>query len=186
MKASNTLLTIFFLAIALFAAAQATSPIPELSTEVQHIVEKMAEYNVLEGESGPAGIASTGPTAQWHRYERLNAIATHDELLALTQHINAVVRCYAFETLAARKDTSVFRILIKHLNDRALVIEPSGCEELSTEVREFMYGLVNPLNHHIGFYTLTPQEQKTSDSMFLYIEQMHADIKKQLRPKKHK
>jgi hypothetical protein len=69
---------------------------PVLSKKLKTLLHKMAAENVLMGSG--VGFAGIRPE-QWDRYEKLSRMATDDQLLALTNDTNAVVRCYAFQAL---------------------------------------------------------------------------------------
>jgi len=77
-------------------------------------IEKIAIENKVFGQY--IGIVGT-PTEQYKRFEEVKDKATKEQLAELTDHSNAVVRCYAFWALADRKEDNLFEILLKHLND---------------------------------------------------------------------
>ncbi|MBK9962980.1 MAG: hypothetical protein IPP06_17140 [Saprospiraceae bacterium] len=92
--------------------------------EIEKIVNGIAKDNVLKSEGvGYAGIR----TDQWDRYIALKEHATNEELIALTDHKNGVIRCYSFEALATRKDSNIYSVLIKHLTDTAIIPTFQGC-----------------------------------------------------------
>lgn len=94
--------------------------------DLKKIVDGLEKGNRVEsshiGEGG-------SPSKQWDKYEQLKKVATIDQLVALTDHKNSAVRCYAFQALAAKRSDKVFSILLKHLNDTSVVHTQSGCTE---------------------------------------------------------
>lgn len=64
---------------------------------------------------------------QRERFDRLKAEATAEELLALTDDPNPVLRCYAFLALADNHHPEVFAVLLRHLADEEEVEVVSGC-----------------------------------------------------------
>lgn len=64
---------------------------------------------------------------QRERFDQLKAEATAEELLALTDDPNPVLRCYAFLALADNHHPEVFAVLLRHLADDEEVEVLSGC-----------------------------------------------------------
>ncbi|HKO52826.1 MAG TPA: hypothetical protein VJV79_34195 [Polyangiaceae bacterium] len=94
-----------------------------LSPELEEIVAGIAEGDRVE--SSTVGLA--GRSSQWPKYERLKELATVPQLIGLTDHENAAVRCYSFQALAAKSSARVFDVLLKHLRDNEQVSTQQGC-----------------------------------------------------------
>lgn len=95
-----------------------------LSPEVLAIVSRIAKTNSLM--SAHVGIVGKR-TKQYDDFEELARIAGHDALVALTDHPNAVVRCYAAWGLIRYRNVDVLPIVLRHLDDTACVRTHSGC-----------------------------------------------------------
>jgi hypothetical protein len=114
--------------------------------DVKTIVAKLAEGDRVEDVR--IGIAGT-LSMQWVRFEYLKKIASPQELVALTRHKNAVVRCYAFRALVDKKPDKVFSVLLQHLHDTTMVTTQSGCTGLTMQTRAYFLMIAN----------LTPEQQ---------------------------
>lgn len=88
------------------------------------LVADIAKENVLMG--GAVGIDG-GRSDQFNRFDLLRSNATDQELIALTDDTNAVVRCYAFQALVEKNYIDVFPIVISHLSDTAKIRMLNGC-----------------------------------------------------------
>src|SRR5689334_6569556 len=88
------------------------------------LVVDIAKTNVLMG--GAVGIEGRRPE-QWDRFDLLRVKATDKELIDLTDDTNAVVRCYAFQALAAKNYVDVYPIVLCHLSDTTTVHTLNGC-----------------------------------------------------------
>lgn len=136
-----------------------------LRPHIERIVEAIAEENVLKSK----GVGEGGTrTEQWERFEKLQNEATAQELIELTDHPNAVVKCYAFQALATRKQAVVFPVLVKHLTDTATVHTFQGCIKSSEYTGDYFLDQVTPAYAHPGNYKLTPAQQAQIDSILLY------------------
>ena len=91
---------------------------------LENIVSGISKTNVVMG--GAVGIAGARPE-QWDRYLALCHKATDTEIINLTNHTNAVVRCYAFDCMLQRKNLDFFNTLLLHLIDTAEVHTLYGC-----------------------------------------------------------
>jgi hypothetical protein len=107
--------------------------------EIEELVDAIAEGDRVE--SSHIYFAGT-PSSQWQRYEQLTELATVAQLIALTDHQNAAVRCYAFQGLAAKYSERVFDVLLKHLTDDEIVDTQSGCIGMSTRVGDYLVEVV--------------------------------------------
>ena len=132
---------------------------------IQIIVDSMAKYNQLTSSGvGYAGIR----TAQWERYENLSKTATLPELRALTHHKNAVVRCYAYDALTARRDTASFTILLAHLRDTAKVSTIFGCIISEETAGDYFLNTLTPYDSTDTGYKLSLKQKSIVDSILLF------------------
>jgi hypothetical protein len=118
-------------------------------------------------ESSHIGEGSS-PSKQWDKYEQIKKIATIDQLVALTDHKNSAVRCYAFQALATKRSDKVFAVLLKHLNDTSVVETQSGCIGMTQLTGDYFVDVVTPNYVEIDIYKLNKAEKKTLDSVLLY------------------
>jgi HEAT repeat protein len=114
------------------------------------------------------GIGMSEPE-QWRRFKRLREEASEDELLALVEHKDVVVRCYAFRALAERESPQVFPILVRHLGDTHVVRTLSGCIEWSEKAADYFLATVSPRHRDFaaGFVMDDDQYAKV-DSILLF------------------
>lgn len=137
--------------------------------EIKRLVRQIAKDNVLKGPAvGEAGIR----TEQWIRYERLEKAANDAELVSLTNNLNTVVRCYAFQALATRK-ADLFPIVLHHLTDNENVETIFGCLGSSEKVGDYFLDVVTPYYDSSKTFTLSTSQQNVIDSILIY----NSDIK---------
>lgn len=178
MSCKSSILLILLL-LALYScksgARQAEAPeLPDLSGSVDSLSNAIAKHNMLN--SAAVGIAGV-KTEQWKRFERLSRIATDKELVALTDHRNAVVRCYAFEALLKRKHIDPFPILLRHLSDTAYVSTLNGCFGRERKAGDiFLEELTARANDPAG-YRLTQSQKATVDSILVFDKNNSLDAK---------
>jgi hypothetical protein len=98
----------------------------------------------------------------------LRSKATDKELLALTTDTNAVVRCYAFQALAARNKTALFPIVVQHLSDTATVYTLYGCLGGSQKVGDFFVETITAIRANDKFYQMNEGQKATIDSILLF------------------
>ena len=135
--------------------------------EVKEVVSMIAVDNVLKS----AGVGfEAARTAQWDRYETLKEKATSEELNTLTTHKNAVMRCYAFQAMAARKDANVFPILLHHLSDDEKVKTFQGCIQDSQKAGDYF----------IDVASLSREQKVFLDSVLIFDNAVKVDKKEQL------
>jgi hypothetical protein len=133
--------------------------------EIQKLATDIAKDNVLKSEGvGFAGVR----TEQWDRHEKLIKDATNSELLALTDNSNAVVRCYAFQALATRKEVDIFPVLLKHLSDTSNIQTFFGCIRSSQTAGDYFLEVVTPQYIDPEAYRLTPRQRTSIDSILLF------------------
>jgi len=136
---------LFFVIILILTSIKITGqPIPTstpIRDEIKKITDAMAKYNSVDSR----GVGYAGQrTEQYNRYEKLKQDATDAELIALTDNSNPVVRCYAFNALANRKNPNVIPILVRHLKDTAGVNTFFGCIVSTTKVGDYFLNVFNP------------------------------------------
>lgn len=133
-------------------------------SKLKKIVRNIEKENRIEsshiGEGG-------NPSKQWNNYEELKQNASVEQLIALTDHKNAAVRCYAFQGLASIKSNKLFPVLIKHLNDTSLVETQSGCLIMTQFVGDYFIEVVTPNFVEIDIYKLNQIEKIKLDSILL-------------------
>ncbi|RYE52216.1 MAG: hypothetical protein EOP48_16950 [Sphingobacteriales bacterium] len=126
---------------------------------------EIAKTNVLMGDA--VGIAGER-IKQWDRYEVLRSKATYRELLDLTNDTNAVVRCYAFQALAARRNTDLFSIVVQHLSDTATVHTLYGCLGSSQKAGDIFLETLKENRGNGTFKQLNEKQKVTIDSLLLF------------------
>jgi hypothetical protein len=132
---------------------------------IKIIVDSITRYNQFTSSGvGYAGVR----TPQWDRYEKLSTTATLPELRALTRHENAVVRCYAFLALSAKKDTAAFNILLTHLHDTARLSTFMGCIISKKIAGDFFLATVTSYHSSYTGYKLSPNQKIKVDSILLF------------------
>jgi len=125
---------------------------------LENIVSEISETNVVMG--GAVGIAGSKPE-QWDRYLALCNKAVDNEIIKLTNHSNAAVRCYAFDCVLQRKNLDFFNILLLHLIDTSEVHTLYGC----LGGREMVGDYFLRASKEVG---LTKSQQSEIDSILLF------------------
>jgi hypothetical protein len=98
---------------------------------------------------------------QRKRFDRLKQEATAEELLALTDDSNPVIRCYAFLALADKHHPDVFVILLRHFADKEEVEIVSGCiGEITTVGEVFLAIAEGRFSEEKKPYKLTAEQKK--------------------------
>ena len=126
-----------------FASGQTQGKVVQaaVSAKVLRLANQIEGVNQLMDEAVyEAGIKPE----QYEYFEQLMAIGTEKEIVVLTDHPNAVVRCYAFWALAKKKSPFTVPVLKKHLKDEAQVKTQFGCLGGIQTVAEFMFEVVTP------------------------------------------
>jgi len=109
---------------------------------IRKVISEIARDNVVRGYATGYGGESSD---QFKRFEYFLLNASTELLTALTDHKNAVVRCYAFWALCDRKANNCFDILKMHIKDTSPVEEmPIGCLVNGTTVNNFYLNLFVP------------------------------------------
>lgn len=154
--------------------------------EVRILTDQMTIYNQVDG---PAVGYAGDKTIQWQNYEKLTKLAYSDELRELTRDRNPVVRCYAFDALAARKDTGTFTLLLRHVQDTALVQTFRGCSKYKEMTGDYFIRSVKPYDSDDTGYKMSVKQRAVVDSILLFDKQVKLatkyelleDLKPQLR-----
>ena len=136
------------------------------SAPINEITIGIAKTNVLMCDA--VGFAVECPK-QWVRFEALRSKATEKELLALTNDTNAVVRCYAFQALAARNKTDLFPIVVQHLSDTATITTLCGCVGDLQKAGDFYLETITEIRGNHKSYQLNEQQKSTIDSSLLLV-----------------
>lgn len=131
---------------------------------VTQLVKEIATDNVLQGPA--VGVAGKRPE-QWDRFEALKSTASDDELLALTDDTNAVVRCYSFTALAQKNTVDLLPVVLKHLADSAVIHTFFGCLKSSQRTGDFFLETVTA-NYDSTSFFLTNSQNKIIDSVLLF------------------
>ena len=152
--------------------AEATAPPLKAGPKpsLKQLVATIAKGNCVE--SAHIGIGGS-PSTQWATYEMLKNMATEQQLVALTDHKNAAVRCYAFQALAAKQSPQTFNVLLRHLHDNAGVDTQSGCVGISISVGDYFAMLVEPGHGNPRDYKLTNKQLEALDSTYLHDNSIH-------------
>ena len=122
----------------------------------------IAKENVFYGSA--VGIAGSSPD-QWERSEALETKVDEKALMVLTDHSNAVVRCYAFQGLVNKNSKDVFNLLVKHLTDTAQIQTLFGCVGHTEKVGDFFLGLAISGSDN---YQLNQAQRALIDSVLIY------------------
>jgi len=145
--------------------ARPVAPVPAapvvFTPEIEELVAAIAEGDRVESSHIYFGAE---PSSQWQRYEKLTELATVEQLIALTDHKNAAVRCYAFQGLASKRSDRVFDVLLKHLTDNEIVDTQDGCIGMSTPVGDY---LVEVVTMGGAWYQLDEAQRERLDRILL-------------------
>lgn len=159
------LVTLFF-TYATSACKSGSAAQDATTAKVAPLVKGIAENNVLESRKiGFSGIASS----QWTRYDSLKKTASIPELERLTDHPNPVVRCYAFQALAARRAASTYTVLLSHLHDTAVIDTQMDCIRSVEKVNRYFLAVVRSDYPEKNSYKLNLAQRHHVDSL------LHAD-----------
>lgn len=147
-----------------------------LNERVKNAVERIDNYGIMQDDIPGLG-AKVCP--QWENYKVLKSVASINDLIALTDYKNPVVRCYAFYALAEQKYKNIYPLLLKHLYDTDIVNTESGCCGERKKVGDIYYEKVCPLES--GSDTLiTIQQIHQIDSILLFDKRINLEARAQL------
>jgi hypothetical protein len=154
---------IIFLSSAIIISSLKDRTYKNLSLRTRILAAKLSFYqsvkDSLEGTIAPSR------TSQYNVFQQLVNTATTEELYALTNHKNEVVKCYAFRGLLQR-NAPIFDLVVQNIHNRSIVLEQSwGCLNggvSAGSVSDFF--IFNSIDH------LNKQEKLQLDSIFLFTE----------------
>ena len=106
---------------------------------------------------GDAGIPETN-NKYYKLYIRLNAKATNEELVTLTNDSSKVIVLYAFDILSSRGYSGLKDIFISHVSDTTDVWMAAGCTGSVSKVNLYMLGYLNPKYYPTDKALLTQME----------------------------
>ncbi|TPG42131.1 hypothetical protein [Flavobacterium pectinovorum] len=141
----------------------------KISNKTNQIIKKIETVNVLMGSA--VGAAGRTPK-QFENFEELKKNASLEELIMLTNHPNAVVRCYSFWALLRLKNIDLFSIVKNHLGDDSMVQTQFGCIGSSEKVGDFYIQLVTTdyEDDDVSTKLLNERQLKILDSLLIYSE----------------
>jgi hypothetical protein len=116
-----------------------------LRPKIQTIVSRLKKENVLH-LGAPVGFAGKLETNNkyYKLNNRLNKMATNEELVTLTNDSSKVIVLYAFANLSSRGYSELKDIFITHISDTASVWMAGGCTGTVTKVNSYMLNYLNP------------------------------------------
>lgn len=85
------------------------------NNEIDQLVSDIEQDNIFRSYWYHGGFETS------YRYNKLIENASPDKLVELTEHRNAVVRCYSFQALLTHKEFEIRPILIMHLYDTSII-----------------------------------------------------------------
>jgi hypothetical protein len=137
----------------------------KVSGQTKQIIAKIEKENILMGSAfGYAGIRPK----QYKNFIKLQRVATNSELQELTNHPNAVVRCYSFWALTYDTSINLLPIIIKHIPDEENVSTMFGCIVSGEKVGDFFISLTALQHVDLNSKKLTPAEYNYLDSVLIY------------------
>jgi hypothetical protein len=86
----------------------------KINYKVEDVAKKLSKDTLMYGFS--AG----------NDFDELMKIATDEDLLFLTNHKSAIVRCYAFKGLEIRNNSEIRNVFFNHLNDTIDIVQING------------------------------------------------------------
>ncbi len=106
----------------------------QLSDSVSEILKEISKHNIYEYKT--VGIAGT-LSKQYQRYEKLERVATSDELIQISRdYKNAVARLYAFQALKLKGIVIPKDLQEQFDNDKSEIQTLNGCFGNTSKVDE--------------------------------------------------
>ncbi|MCI9844778.1 hypothetical protein [Flavobacterium pectinovorum] len=139
----------------------------KLSKKTTAIVLRIEKINILMGS---AVYSSGKKPKQYENFENLKKNASIEELKALTNHANGVVRCYSFWALSNYKEADLFSIVKKHITDDTPIETLFGCIKSQEKVGDFFINLITPEYVDTDIKKLNKKEFVILDSLLIYRE----------------
>jgi hypothetical protein len=81
---------------------------------------KIDNSNFIVEDKNVGNLITQNGTPQYQRFLRLKRTASQKELIALTDHVNPMIRCYSFWALSNKGIAK--QLLEKHKNDSAQIV----------------------------------------------------------------
>lgn len=136
-----------------------------ISYQTNEAVNKIESINILM--SSHVGGAGMRPE-QWNNFLELKQTATDEELTALTNHSNGVVRSYAFWALLFLNNSNVIDIVKKHLNDDELIETLIGCDLSEQMVGDVFIQTMLQQKHNKESFQINAKQLQELDSLLIY------------------
>ena len=128
--------------------------------EKDRVVDSIIKYGAFEGMYlGPTDSISP----QWRNFEALTQKFSEQELLALCEHKNPIVRCYAFKALTELCSPQTYGVLLKHLSDTIEFDRNYGCIADHDRVTDNFL-------EQVGFDRRTPTKYTLSQEQYHYVD----------------
>ena len=143
----------------------------KISPKIRDIVARISDRN---GYFGPL-VDEGGHTNQYQDFKLLGAQAADSELVELTNHPNAAVRCHAFWALSNRQFNGLLPIIVKHINDTESVEILNGCEPFDQYVGDFMISKYRPQDNDSFSNQLDSGEAWSGDMFLIYLPNKKLD-----------
>ncbi len=161
------LLSLLVVFISFGCVKKNNSETSKLSKKTIAIVRRIEKVNVLMGSA----VYSSGTRPkQYENFEDLKKNASIEELKALTDHANGVVRCYSFWALSDYKEADLFSIVKEHITDDTPIETLFGCIKSKEKVGDFFINVVTPEYVGTDVKKLNEKEFATLDSLLIYRE----------------
>ena len=135
-----------------------SEPTNEIVKEIERINELMGSAVYLQGMR----------PKQYDNFEKLKKTASQEELIALTNHPNGVVRCYAFWALSHNISVDLLPIVLNHINDDELIKTQFGCIGSQEMVGDFFIDIATPQHVDLESTKLDSAQRAKLDSILIY------------------
>lgn len=164
-KMKNGLILIFLFVSLISCGQQKTFDPEKISNETNKIVLRIAEINEVMG--GAVGYGGERPE-QYDNFTSLRETASQQELEELTNHPNAVVRCYSFWALSYHSEADLFSIAVDHINDTTQVETLFGCLGGYEMVGDFFINIITPGYIDLKVQKMDSAQMHQLDSILIY------------------
>jgi hypothetical protein len=136
------------------------------SHQILSITDKLQKEDVVHFGYAVGYAARPETNNKYYKlYKRLKAIATDEELVALTNGHSKIITVYAFNILHSRKYSGLKEIFYSHVNDTAWFWTAGGCTGIVDRVNWFMLRMLKPTNDTTNTF-LTKEEYDLYCSRF--------------------
>lgn len=137
-KIIQTLVLSLFL---LSAAGQGAYNDKQINENSLFFANEIAKGSMVQGNA--VGFAGIKPQQAYH-YDSLIHYSSEKELIELTNHSDAKVRCYAFKGLVNTNSKNIAVVLRKNEKDSAKIQSQSGCIVSSQSAVSYMLYSISP------------------------------------------